>query len=99
MVPSNALGVVLMMADPSTGTTTTDVATDVTTTAVPTAKWQGGPYFTLGYAPMATMDIHAHVYPGLRYDMETGLAWKRGRVRAYFGPDFHVMPYLGRKKK
>jgi hypothetical protein len=30
--------------------------------------------------------------------METGLAWKRGRVRAYFGPDFHLMQYFGRKK-
>ena len=66
--------------------------------APPQTKWRGGPYFTLGFAPMVTMDINANVQPGLRYDMESGLAWKRGRVRAYFGPDFHLMQYFGRKK-
>jgi len=64
----------------------------------PNTRWRGGPYFTFGVAPMATMDVHANVHPGLRYDMEVGLAWKRGRVRAYFGPDFHLMQYFGRKK-
>jgi hypothetical protein len=130
MVLSNALGVVFMLADPSTETVATDVTTtDVTTTDVtttdfamppelapepvstpepvaepepegapPNTKWRGGPYFTMGFAPMATMDIHANFHPGLRYDMEAGLAWKRGRVRAYFGPDFHLMQYFGRKK-
>jgi hypothetical protein len=138
MVLSNALGVVIMMADPPTGATSTDIATDVPTTPVeagleaeleaelaadlaaepqpqlavepepvpepepegapPRTKWRGAPYFTFGFAPMATMNINAGFHPGIRYDMETGLAWKRGRVRAYFGPDFHLMQYLGRKK-
>jgi hypothetical protein len=66
--------------------------------APPHTKWRGGPYLTLGFAPMATMNVHAGFHPGLRYDLETGLAWKRGRVRAYFGPDFHLMQYFGRKQ-
>jgi hypothetical protein len=119
MVPSNAVGVVVvMLADPSAEAVAPDVATEVATVAVepelalapepppepepedapPHTKWRGGPYLTLGFAPMATMDIHANFHPGLRYDMETGLAWKRGRVRGYFGPDFHLMQYYGRKK-
>lgn len=136
MVSSNALGVVIMMADPSAGTTASDVAPAVATAepevvsvttdvvivepapalepalqpepelvpepvpedAPPNTKWRGGPYLTLGVAPMATMSIHAAAHPGIRYDMEAGLAWKRGRVRAYFGPDFHIMQYFGRKK-
>lgn len=66
--------------------------------APPNTKWRGGPYITLGFAPMATMNINAGFHPGLRYDVETGLAWKRGRMRMYFGPDFHFMQYFGRKK-
>jgi hypothetical protein len=128
MVWSNALGVVIMMAEPSTAVAAPGVATDVTATAVepevtpevvlaaepgpvpealptpepmdapPNTKWRGGPYITLGFAPMATMDINANFHPGLRYDVEAGLAWKRGRMRAYFGPDFRLMQYFGRKK-
>jgi hypothetical protein len=136
MVWSNALGVVIMMAEPSTEVAAPDVATDVSASgteaeatpeavlaaelgpvpqAVPTpepmlvvepepedappnTKWRGGPYITLGFAPMATMDINANFHPGLRYDVEAGLAWKRGRMRAYFGPDFRLMQYFGRKK-
>lgn len=64
----------------------------------PGTRWRGGPYFTMGVAPMATMDVHAHAHPGLRYDMEMGLAWKRGRARIFFGPDFHLVQYFGRKK-
>lgn len=66
--------------------------------APPNTRWRGGPYFTLGVAPMATMDVHANFHSGLRYDMEMGLGWKRGRVRVHFGPDFHLMQYFGRKK-
>lgn len=132
MVLSQSLGVVIMMADPSTAAAAPEVATDVPTIAVetqpepvlapepeptyvpepeptfvpepepeeapPNTKWRGGPYFMLGFAPMATMDINANFHSGLRYDMEMGLAWKRGRVRAYFGPDFHIMQYFGRKQ-
>jgi hypothetical protein len=114
MVVCSALGMVIMLADPSSGTPSSDVVTDVATTAVepapepvpepapegapPGTRWRGGPYFTVGFSPMATMDINANVHPGLRYDMETGLAWKRGRVRAYFGPSFDIMQYYGRKK-
>jgi hypothetical protein len=136
MVSSNALGVVIMMADPAAGTTASDVAPAVATAepeavtvttdvvivdsapapvpaavpepelvpepmpedAPPNSKWRGGPYLTLGVAPMVTMSIHADHHPGIRYDIETGLAWKRGRVRAHFGPDFHLMQYFGRKK-
>lgn len=133
MVLSNALGVVIMMAEPSTVATASDVPTDVELTAVatedelyaidpglyaieperhpiepepepepegapPHTKWRGGPYFTLGIAPMATLNINAGFHPGIRYDVESGLAWKRGRVRAYFGPDIHLMQYFGRKK-
>jgi hypothetical protein len=64
----------------------------------PSTRWRGGPYFTFGIAPMVTMDVHAHAHPGLRYDMETGLAWQRGRARAYFGADMRIMQYFGRKK-
>jgi hypothetical protein len=66
--------------------------------APPNTKWRGGPYFTLGFAPMATMNINAGFHPGLRYDVEAGLAWKRGRMRVHFGPDFHFIQYFGRKK-
>ena len=64
----------------------------------PQTRWRGGPYLTMGVAPMVTMDVHAHTHPGLRYDMEVGMAWKRGRARVFFGPDFHLMQYFGRKK-
>lgn len=66
--------------------------------APPNTRWRGGPYLTLGLAPMATMDVHAAHHPGLRYDLETGLAWKRGRMRVYVGPDLHLLQYFGRKK-
>lgn len=131
MVWSNALGMLIMMAEPSTAFAT-DVPATATATepmpedvlaaeigpvpepapapapmpevepepedAPPNTKWRGGPYLTLGFAPMATMDINANFHPGLRYDVEAGLAWKRGRMRAYFGPDFRLMQYFGRKK-
>lgn len=131
MVWSNALGVVIMMAEPATAVATDGAATPVEPVAMPedvlaaeigpvpeaaptpepvpevepepedeppNSKWRGGPYITLGFAPMATMDINANFHPGLRYDVEAGLAWKRGRMRAYFGPDFRLMQYFGRKK-
>jgi hypothetical protein len=132
MVLSNALGVLIVVADPSTEAAASNVATDVATAeaeleaelaaelqpvpepvlapepvpvpepepegAPPRTKWRGNPYITLGFAPLATMNIHGGFHPGLRYDVETGLAWKRGRMRAYFGPDFHIMQYFGRKK-
>lgn len=136
MVLINALGVVMMMADPPAGAAAIDQPSDVEPIVVeadaelddlfgpepepvlepalepdpepepeprpegapPHTKWRGGPYFTFGIAPMSTMNIRAGFHPGMRYDMETGLAWKRGRVRAYFGPDFHIMQYFGRKK-
>jgi hypothetical protein len=134
----DALGVVIMLADPATEPAAAEVATDAVDVAPaaesepaampdpalepdpafvyepdpalaydpepepedapPNTRWRGGPYFTFGIAPMATMDLHAHAHPGLRYDMETGLAWKRSRVRTYFGPDFHLVQYFGRKK-
>jgi len=100
MVLINALGVMSLLA--STANPASDVASDSATTTADASeaepKWKGGPYFTFGFAPMATMDINAKFHPGLRYDIESGLAWKRGRVRGYFGPDFHLMQYYGRKK-
>lgn len=127
MVPSNALGLLILLADPPLEPTDSEIATDPALVelerelapepapllvgpeqalepepepedAPPNTKWRGGPYLTLGFAPMATMNINAGFHPGLRYDMEAGLAWKRGRMRVYFGPDFHIMQYFGRKK-
>lgn len=64
----------------------------------PNSRWRGGAYFTMGVAPMSTLNIRAGFHPGIRYDMEAGLGWKRGRVRMHFGPDLHLMQYFGRKK-
>ncbi|MCA9708379.1 MAG: hypothetical protein KDK70_21195 [Myxococcales bacterium] len=63
----------------------------------PKQTWRGGMYFSTGLAPMSTLHVEGF-HPGVRYDVETGLAWKRGRARIYVGPDLHLLQYFGRKK-
>lgn len=66
-------------------------------TAVPDRTWDGGMHFSLGLAPMST--LHAQgFHPGVRYDIETGMAWQRGRYKISVGPDIHILQYYGRKK-
>lgn len=60
-------------------------------------SWDGGMHFSLGLSPMST--LHAQgFHPGIRYDIGTGMAWQRGRVRLAIGPEFHILQYFGRKK-
>ncbi|MEM9461817.1 MAG: hypothetical protein AAGF11_47100 [Myxococcota bacterium] len=63
----------------------------------PERTWDGGMYFTAGLAPMSTLTTEGF-HPGLRFDVETGMAWQRGRAKVLFGPDIHVLQYFGRKK-
>ncbi|MCX4241177.1 hypothetical protein OEB96_11175 [Paraliomyxa miuraensis] len=60
-------------------------------------KWDGGLHFSLGLAPMST--LHAQgFHPGVRWDIETGMAWRRGRMKISVGPDIHILQYYGRRK-
>lgn len=59
--------------------------------------WDGGMHFSLGLAPMSTLHLQGF-HPGVRYDIETGMVWQRGRVKISVGPDLHISQYYGRKK-
>jgi len=63
----------------------------------PKSTWKGSGYFTLGVSPMSVLHGEGF-HPGVRHHIETGLAWARGRVRLYVGPDLHLSQIYGRKK-
>lgn len=63
----------------------------------PEPTWDGAVYFSAGLAPMSTLHTKGF-HPGLRFDLEMGLGWHRGRVNLYFGPDLHILQYFRRKK-
>ena len=64
---------------------------------VDTSKWDGGLHFSLGLAPMSTFYAQGF-HPGVRFDVESGMAWERGRMKLSVGPDIHILQYYGRKK-
>lgn len=80
-------------SDPSGGHHTSDVDTPPD----PALEWDSGMHLTLGLAPMST--LHAEgFHPGVRFDIETGMAWERGRMKIFVGPAFHISQYYRRRK-
>lgn len=61
------------------------------------SKWDGGMHFSFGLAPMSTLTSEGF-HPGVRWDVEMGMAWRRGRTKISVGPDLHILQYYGRKK-
>jgi hypothetical protein len=72
--------------------TTRDANTD------PAERWsyEGG-YAVLGLAPFSGIYIDGFT-PGLRYDFETGLHWRRRRTTVFVGADVRVQQYFGRNR-
>ena len=63
----------------------------------PTAWSYEGVYFALGASPASTLHIDGF-NPGVRYDSEIGLHWRRGKTDVMFGGEFKIHQVLGRKK-
>jgi hypothetical protein len=85
-------------ADNQSPLTESESSSDPAPPEPPERTWDDGSmYLSLGLAPMSTLHVEGF-HPGLRYDVETGLAWERGRARIWVGPDFHILHYYGRKK-
>ncbi len=104
MVIPTAMSAIFLLCQPNPDTMVGPLPAEVE--AVPVSEreappveleWDGGMYMSLGLAPMST--LHAQgFHPGIRYDVETGMAWERGKARLWVGPDFHILQYYGRKK-
>ncbi len=93
-----AMFTVLLLSAPASATARpmpVDRTADSYTDTIP--AWESTPFISFGVAPMSTLHIEGF-HPGIRYDIEAGLAWERGRTRIWVGPDFHISQYFGRKK-
>lgn len=56
-----------------------------------------GPYFAMTASPAASMRIDGFS-PGIRYAVETGLHWRRGRTTVQVGAEGKIHQILGRKR-
>lgn len=54
-------------------------------------------YFIMGSSPMVSMYANGFA-PGIRYDVESGFAFRRGNLRLMFGANPKLMQYFGRKR-
>ncbi|MEM7152179.1 MAG: hypothetical protein AAF799_05015 [Myxococcota bacterium] len=83
---------------PTDTITTTDTETAAAQPEPRRPFWDdSGPYLSLGLAPFASMNNQAF-HPGVRYDIESGVALSRRRAMLWVGADFHLMQFHGKPR-
>lgn len=77
------------------------VSTTASTTPAPIAPqvpwFSRSGYFIMGSSPMVSMYGNGFA-PGIRYDVESGFAFRHGNLRLMFGANPKLVQYFGRKR-